>query len=451
MKIRTSIMVAAATAGSTVLALLAPSASSALAASGQSSAGPKVYTSWEATAPLPNPADNGLALDTSTGNVFALTEIGDSDESGVDTDAIAATTAAGIQSACPVEQEYCVEVIGPTGQVVGYVGVDEESEYMAVDPTPGRHRLYISQYDDSGPAARQYLAIIDLDSWVVRYQEIPYTYLKTGYQYDPEGVAIDESTGIVYIGAKPPEVEGEAEGGQGAILAYDGNADRWLDGYVTAGDDPESTVFNPVDHRVYTANEDDGTLTVAPAAPRGATAWDTTGMFTTDHPVFSASDCAGSTTYNPIEADKMVVNPRTGKIYLTDDLYRIAAIPANVDRTLAGVDVLRLAATCPSDLLPGFHNYANNLAVAPKRGYMDGKVRAGVLYVTSESSDVIVVDLKNFEAMGSYTISDPSGPAVHLEWPVINPNTNRLYVSDEGRPDVYVYTLKDFLNPVPGK
>ncbi len=448
MRTRTRSFAVALAAGGIGVALVASPAHPAQAAAGHPSPNPATYTSWLATVPLPTPSDAGMALDTSTGNVFALTELGDNDEGGGDPDIVAAA-APTPSTTCPTTDEYCIEVIGPTGKIVRYVGIDEETEYMAVDPTVGRHRLYVSQYDDAGPAAKQYLAVVDLDTWAVRYYDIPYTYLDTGYQYDPEGVTVDQSTGIAYIGAKPPEVEGEAEGGQGAILAFDGNTDRFLDGFVVAGDDPESTVFNPVDHRVYTANEDEGTLTVAPVAPLGATAWDTTGTFTTDRPVFDASDCNGSDTYNPIEADKMAVDPLTGRIYLTDDLYRVAAIPAGVDKTLAGVSILRLAATCPSSNLAGFHNYANNLAVAPNRGYLDGSVRAGVLYVTSESSDVIVVDLKNFEAMGSFTISDPSGPAVHLEWPVINPDTNRLYISDEGRPDVYIYTLKDFLAASP--
>lgn len=435
-------------AGISAVALAVVFSGSAQAAPSGAASSPKL-SSWFATASLPSPSDNGLALDTSTGNVFALTELGDNDETDVDADSI--TVDAAPASACPVGEEYCLEAIGPTGAVLGYVGLREESEYMAVDPTRGRHRLYVSQYDDEWPGARQFLAVVNLDTWAVQYAEIPYTYQNTGYEYDPEGLAVDESTGIVYIGAKPPEVEGDDEGGQGAILAYDGNTDRFLNGYVTAGDDPESTVFNARAHRVYTANEDDGTLTIAPAAPPGATTWDTSGSFTTDRPVFDAGDCAGANTYNPIEADKMAVDALTNTVYLTDDLYRVAAIPGDVDESLSGAKILRLAATCPSSLSAGFHNYANNLAIAPNRGYLVdtpyGTVRAGILYVTSESSDVIVVDLKNFEAMGSFIVSDPGGPAVHLEWPVINPGSNRFYVSDEQRPAVFIYTLKDFLTP----
>lgn len=421
-------------------------------------------TSLFTTTAIPDPSE-ALALDTGTQYVFAMTEAEGGDEGGVDTDAV--VTASELQCG---EDEHDIAVISPDGAILGYVKVSGEAEYMAVDPN--RHKLYVPQYNDEGPGAPQCLAVVDINpliqpsAWAVHYFSIPFTFvdpstgLDTGFQYDPTGVAVDKSTGIVYIGAKMPEIEDESgetggEGGEdvergiGAIMAFDGNSNTFLSKFVSAGDDPESLVFDSragKSGRVYTANEDEGTLTITSAVTHGAGGgWDTTAFLAdkiTTRQVFSAADCPPG-TYQPAEADKLAVDERTNTVYMTDDRYRLAAIPDNTDSDLVNMRILKLSpdGSCPTSADPQVYNYANNLALAPIGS------RAGLLYVTSENHMVSIVDLSTFTKLKEMSIGDAQGTAGHIDWPVINPNTNRMYISDELRPDVFVYDLRDYIGP----
>jgi len=426
------------------------------APSGPAQAAPPTSALFTVT-PLPDPSE-ALALDPSTGRVFAMTEAENDDEGGADTDAV--TTASEPQCG---EDEHDIAVINADGAIERYIKISGEAEYMAVDKN--LQQLYVPQYNDEGPAAPQCLAVVNINpsspsAWTVKYFPIPFTFIDpfthqdSGFQYDPTGVAADVSTGIVYIGAKMPEIEDAEEWGVGAIMAFDGNSNTFLDALVPAGDDPESLVFNSAagkSGRVYTANEDEGTLTITSAVTHGTRGgWDTTkftGDRITTQRVFDPSECPAG-TYQPAEADKLAVDDRTNMnmVYLTDDRFRVAAIPGDVDAALTNVNILRLSPgeTCPTSADPQVYNYANNLALAPNLGAVIKGGRAGLLYVTSENYKVSIVDLKTFTKSGELSIVDAQGiPASHIDWPVINPGTNRFYISDEQRPAVFIYTLRN--------
>jgi len=421
---------------------------------------PAPSANYVATAALPDPSE-ALAVDTSTGTVYAMTE-SESDTGGeVGTDAVASASfaTAGVVTAAECgEDQHDIAIIDPgANQVTGYIAVSGEAEYMAVDPQ--LHKLYVPQYNDEGPAAPQCLAVVDLASAShdVTYYSIPFTYKDTGYQYDPTGVAIDQTTHVVYLGGKMPEVEGDTEGGEGVVMAFDGTAGKFLDAVASAGDDPESLAFNRTaapSGRVYAANEDEGTLTVAPAITAGrAGAWRTATFSGSEFklgPIFDASECPPG-TYQPAEADKLAVDEITNMVYLTDDRFRLAAIKGSaID--LTGLQILRLSpdGACPTSPVPEVYNYANNIAIDPYLGSVatrDG-TRGGLAYVTTENWRVSIVDLKSFTKVATFGIEDNLGRAVHIDWPIVNPYTDpdRFYVTDEQRTAVYVYELGDSLS-----
>ncbi len=425
------------------------------------------------TTTLPDPSES-LAFDPATKNVFAMTEAETGDEGGVDTDAVTAAADVG----CGEDEHNIAVINGTTGAIDRYITISGEAEYMAVDSH--LEKLYVPQYNDEGLTAPQCLAVVDVNplsptAWTVKYYSIPFTFvdprtgIDTGFQYDPTGVAVDEQTGIVYIGGKMPEVEDLDEGGEageggtggesgedvewgiGAIMAFDGTTDQFVPTFVPAGDDPESVVYNAKEHRVYAANEDEGTLTITSAITHGGQAgqWNTDafrGKTFTLGPIFDANEClsVNPNTYQPAEADKLAVDERSDTVYLTDDRYRVAAIPGGA-MDVSGVKILHLPTpetpdgSCPTSDNPEVYNYANNLVLSTKGG------RDGLLYVTSENHMISIVDLSTFTKVGEVSIGDSQGLAGHIDWPVIDQAANRLYITDELRPAVYIYDLRDFL------
>lgn len=444
-------------AGASVLALLISFAGP----TGSTHAGPMPVptSSYVTTAPIPDPSE-ALAVDRSTGTVYAMTEAEDGDEGGVDADAVASDPGCG-------EDQHDIAVINSsTGEVRGFIPVSGEAEYMAVDPE--LHLLYVPQYNDEGLQAPQCLAVVDLTNWDVAYYPIPFTFVDprtgqdTGYQYNPTGVDVDPNTHIAYLAAKMPEIEGQTEGdpdvewGQGAIMAFDGTHRSFLNTFVPAGDDPESLAFNRKGGkfgRVYAANEDEGTITVTSAITLAADGtWDTRafrGSTSTLGPIFDASECPVG-TYQPAEADKLAVNDRTNMVYLTDDRFRVAAIPGDA-QDLTGVRILRLPtpatpdATCPTSSDPEVYNYANNLALDSSLGSVVNRAggKGGMLYVTSENHMVSIVDLGLLAKVGEFSVGNADGPAKHIDWPVLSTSTtpHRFLVTDEQRPAVYIYAV----------
>lgn len=425
----------------------------------QAAPAPEPTSKYVSTTSLPDPSE-ALAVDRSTGTVYAMTEAEDDDEGGVDTDAVTVASDPG----CGEDQHDIAVINGNTGEVQGFIPVSGEAEYMAVDPA--LQLLYVPQYNDEGLDAPQCLAVVDLTNWAVAYYPIPFTFVDprtgqdTGYQYNPTGVDVDPNTHIAYLAAKMPEIEEQSEGepevewGQGAIMAFDGANRAFLNTFVPAGDDPESLVFNRKGGkfgRVYAANEDEGTITVTSAITLGSDGlWDTRafrGSTSTFGPIFDASECPAG-TYQPAEADKLAVNDRTNMVYLTDDRFRVAAIPGDA-KDLTELTILRLTPdkTCPTSSDPEVYNYANNLALDPALGSVINRNggKGGLLYVTSENSKVSIVDLGLFTKVGEFSVSDAGGPAKHIDWPVISPTTNphRFFVTDEQRAAVYIYDVGD--------
>ncbi|HET6815759.1 MAG TPA: hypothetical protein VFH66_00825 [Mycobacteriales bacterium] len=455
---RTRLLAVATTAGLTMAGAWVAGPAQA----GKPAPVPTPVANYLATTALPDPSE-ALAIDTSTGTVYAMTE-SESDtggEVGVDAVANPAFASAGQVTAADCgEDQHDIAIIDPsTNQVTGYIAVSGEAEYMAVDPQ--LHKLYVPQYNDEGPAAPQCLAVVDLASAShdVTYYSIPFTYKDTGYQYDPTGVAVDTTTHVAYLGGKMPEVEGDAEGGEGVIMAFDGSAGKFIDAVAPAGDDPESVAFNHsagANGRVYAANEDEGTLSIAPAIYLGTSGAWRTGTFAASTmklgPIFDASECPAG-TYQPAEADKLAVDEITNMVYLTDDRFRLAAIKGNAT-DLTGVQILRLSpnGTCPTSPVPEVYNYANNIAIDPYLGSVINRsgTRGGLAYVTTENWQVSIVDLKSFTKVSTFGIEDNLGRAVHIDWPIVNPYTDpdRFYVTDEQRTAVYVYELGDALSPL---
>lgn len=173
------------------------------------------------------------------------------------------------------------------------IEIPDETEYITVDPF--RNRIYLStRYgldneegggdvgDSDAPTPAQAtgvtlgtLTVIDgkTDTVIATYQ------FPEGVE--PEGVAVDLFRNIVYVGLKTPEPEpanGACPWGT-FFIDEDGDEECWTAGSIAAfnaadvtagpiktipaGDDPESVVF--ANDKVYAANEDDGTVTIARA------------------------------------------------------------------------------------------------------------------------------------------------------------------------------------------
>ncbi len=387
------------------------------------------------TAGLSSPSES-LALDPRTGEVFAMNAI------DVDRPTGRLSTPA-------------VTHLDNAGNVIASIPVEQDAEYLAVNSNT--HRLYVPQWDrsrETNPTGtdNQGLAIID----TVKNElltTIPMPIIPgTTSKYLPTGVAVDEWNNVIYISATTPGAEGAEEGGgdrptpkdaeggiPGVILAFDGNDNSYL-GSVTAGLDPESLVFNPTAKRVYTANEDDGSVTSVAGVTRdsGGKLGDWSAQTPTTIPLIFPTTCALSDTGQPLtfgEADKMVVNPVTNKVYITDDAYQIAEIDSATDTVTRR---LQIDSGCGSPVL------ANNLAIILDRGAMIDGVPQGILYATSEGNRISIIDLSTFTVSALMTVEG----AQHIDWPVINPQ-HRLFITDESWPVVFVYDLNDGLTPVP--
>lgn len=386
------------------------------------------------TVGISSPSES-LALDLRTGDVFAMNAM------DVDRPTGRLSTPA-------------ITHLDNAGNVIANIPVEQDAEYMAVNSTT--HRLYVPQWDrsrETNPTGtdNQGLAIIDTVNNKL-LTTIPMPIIPgTTSKYLPTGVAVDEWNNVIYISASTPGAEAaeegddsftpkDAEGGiPGVILAFDGNDNSYL-GSVTAGLDPESLVFNPTAKRVYAANEDDGSVTSVAGVTRdpGGTLGDWSAQTPTTILLVFPTTCALSDTGAPLsfgEADKMVVNPVTNKVYITDDAYQIAEIDSATDRVTR---ILQVDSNCGRPVA------ANNLALIVDRGAMVEGVPQGILYVASEGNRISIVDLDTFAVTGFMTTEG----AQHIDWPVINPQ-HRLFITDESWPVVFVYDLKDGLTPVP--
>ena len=277
---------------------------------------------------------------------------------------------------------------------------------------------------------------------------------------EPEGVAIDPATGIVYLAAKAPEGEANSDDvcSSGTPI-YDvgepGDVECWTAGHIyaflvdraanpiiqllkdiPAGDDPESIAFQ--NGMIYAANEDDGTVTVASAVyPDGTGGWLLTDFPTP--PVLPYSQ--GIAPYslgvfykygpnplacveNKFEADKMAAGG--GSVFVTDDRSRVAKITGT---SIAGMFTVPGASVC--EAIPnsdgGGLNSANNIAFMPRS---DG----GLLYVVSEQNTVAVINPATMTRKSTIVVPG----AQHLDGIAVDSVANRIWLTDENLQAVFV-------------
>lgn len=161
------------------------------------------------------------------------------------------------------------------------IPIPNENEYIAIDTI--RNLVYVpTKFSLEQADPRGTLTVIDANTDAV----IAIWYFERGLE--PEGVAVDSATGVVYVAAKAPE--GETPNNDGCYpwavpipdVGESTDVECWTSGYIyafvvdraatpiithvktiAAGDDPESLVFE--NGMVYAANEDDGTVTIANA------------------------------------------------------------------------------------------------------------------------------------------------------------------------------------------
>jgi DNA-binding beta-propeller fold protein YncE len=277
---------------------------------------------------------------------------------------------------------------------------------------------------------------------------------------EPEGVAVDPATGIVYLAAKAPEGEANSDDvcSSGTPI-YDvgepGDVECWTAGHVyaflvdpaanpiirllkdiPAGDDPESIAFQ--NGMIYAANEDDGTVTVASRVyPDGTGGW-----LLTDFPNPPALPYSmGIAPYslgvfyrygpnplacveNKFEADKMAAGG--GSVFITDDRSRVAKITGT-----AIMGMLNIPGATVCEAIPnsdgGGSNTANNVAFMPRT---DG----GLLYVVSEQNTVAVLNQATMKQ--KTTIVVPGAP--HLDGIAVDNVANRVWLTDENLQAVFV-------------
>ena len=277
---------------------------------------------------------------------------------------------------------------------------------------------------------------------------------------EPEGVAIDPATGIVYLAAKAPE--GEANNDDvcsSGTPIYDvgepGDVECWTAGHIyaflvdraanpiikllkdiPAGDDPESIAFQ--NGMIYAANEDDGTITVASAVyPDGTGGWLLTDF--PSPPVLPYSQ--GVSPYslgvfynygpnplacveNKFEADKMAAGK--GSVFVTDDRSRVAKITGTA---IVGMFNVPGATVCES--IPnsdgGGSNTANNVAFMPRS---DG----GLLYVVSEQNTIAVINPATMTQKSTIVVPG----AQHLDGIAVDSAANRVWLTDESLQAVFV-------------
>ncbi|HEU5415067.1 MAG TPA: hypothetical protein VFW31_14970 [Candidatus Angelobacter sp.] len=344
--------------------------------------------------------------------------------------------------------------------------IPDETEYITVDPL--RNRIYLStrySLDDEEGG--------DIDSDAVFHAQATSPTLGTlsvidggtdtliaSYQFpesvEPEGVAVDVDRNVIYVGLKAPNPEpangvcpwgtwfidrdGEEEcWTAGSIAAFNG-ADIMIGPIKTipAGDDPESVVF--VNNRIYAANEDDGTVTIARAVnPDGSG-----GELITDTPAYSAALPPYSLgifhRYGPdtlacpdkvYEADKMAVgwDGSAWSVYITDDKSRLAKIQAAEvagEATIPGATQCVVTANSDENGL----NTANNVSFMQTSST---KPKSAV-YVVSEQNTVAILDSKTLTPEA--TIKIPS--AVHMDAIAIDGAAHRVWITDEALMTVFV-------------
>lgn len=269
--------------------------------------------------------------------------------------------------------------------------------------------------------------------------------------FEPEGVAVDPATGIVYVGAKAPEGEATSDdycssGTPIPDIGEPGDVECWTAGTIyafsvdladavtpikllktiPAGDDPESVVFE--NGMVYAANEDDGTVTIATAVmPDGSG-----GILVTDLPrplepyslhVFSEPNPLACIE-NQFEADKMAAG--NGSVFVTDDRSRVAKITGGVVVATADVPGATQCLGIPNTD-GGGANSANNIAFM-KRG------ERGLLYVASEQNTVAILNPLDLSLKATITIPG----AVHLDAIGVDAGANRVWITDEDLMAVFV-------------
>ncbi len=281
---------------------------------------------------------------------------------------------------------------------------------------------------------------------------------------EPEGVAVDPATGVVYVGAKAPEGEATdddycSSGTPIFDVGEPADVECWTAGHIyaffvdpeqktitflkdiPAGDDPESVVF--ADGKVYAANEDDGTVTIASAVyPDG-----TGGDLLTDEPrppdPPEKPYQTGVTPYslgvfynygpnplacveNKFEADKMAAGG--GSVFLTDDRSRVAKITGT---GVVGMWDIPGATVCLG--IPntdgGGANSANNIAFMQR-----GNGNQGLLYVVSEQNTVAVLNPETMELKATITIPE----ARHLDGIAVDSTGNQVWLTDEELQVVFV-------------
>lgn len=281
---------------------------------------------------------------------------------------------------------------------------------------------------------------------------------------EPEGVAIDPATGVVYLGAKAPEGEADDDGvcSSGTPIFDVGepaDVECWTAGHIyaffadpalksirflkdiPAGDDPESVVF--ANGMVYAANEDDGTVTIASAVNLDGTG----GELLTDLPeppkqayelgiapyslgvFYGAGPNPLACVENKFEADKMAAGG--GSVFVTDDRSRVAKITGT---TVVGVWDVPGASVC--EQIPnsdgGGLNSANNIAFMQKVG--GGKGGSGLLYVVSEQNTVAMFDPETMKHRGTVTVPG----AQHLDGIAVDAAATRVWITDEALQAVFV-------------
>ena len=422
----------------------------------------------------------GLAANLSTHNLFITSSSG-----GAEAAEAGAEIGPEVETPGPPEPSLVFHVNPVDKTVVGEIVVHSEGEYIGVNSTTGR-----AYHASQGTGE---IAVIDGSTNAV-LGFIPLTLGEDVYQ--PYQVAIDEAQNLIYVGAKSPEPEPNALIGPpygckairelpsdevpegelpeldcwhaGAVFVIDGNTNQVVSHFM-AGDDPEGVMFAKATGKVYASNEDDGTVTVAQGAKRNSgdsiTApyvigtiisrklvpgqWQPTcdgnnycgqrGQGTNlslwvdpAHPEWQ-SECAGIDD-EAEEADKMAVDP-SGNVYIIDDRYRVAKINGQTD-TIAKEDVLAIPGyDCEQSVPDGsnmvFRNTANNIA------YM--ALGQGKLYVVSEQNTVTLIEWKKQGKKTVATLTTLTIPgAVELDAITTDPALNRVYITDEGEPALWI-------------
>ncbi len=412
----------------------------------------------------------GLAVNRTTHNLF-ITSSSAAAEAGSETGTESGSESGEVPG--PPEPSLVFHVNPVDKTVAGEIVVHSEGEYVGVNSTTGR-----AYHASQGTGE---IAVIDgATNSVVKF--IPLTL--NGDVYQPYQVAIDEAQNLIYVGAKGPEPElnanaligppygckairelpsDEAPAGEqeldcwhaGHVFVIDGNTNEIVSSFA-AGDDPEGVVFAKATGKVYASNEDDGTITVAKAAKRNSN-----GTITAPYvigtiiggkriagqwqPICDANNYCGvrgegtnlslwpqaSACRNiddeAEEADKMAVDP-SGNVYIIDDRYRVAKVNGltdNVDKVLAipGYDCER---SVPDQSPDVFRNTANNIAFMA--------LGQGKLFVTSEQNTVSLINPNTMTIKSTLTVPG----AVHLDAITTDPGLNSAYITDEEKAMLFI-------------